>query len=300
MHKHCCGRFAPSPTGPLHLGSLVAAVGSYCQARNQSGQWLVRMEDLDLQRTVTGASDAILRTLENYALYWDHTVIYQSRRGAAYQEALNHLQSLGIVYACSCTRREIADIAQAGPSGPIYPGTCRRREHHGAKPVALRITTESTEISMIDRVQGACTWNLEQDIGDFVIQRADGQFAYQLAVVVDDAEQEVTEVVRGADLLSCTPMQIHLQQLLTYPTPGYLHLPLVVNTAGQKLSKQNLAPPIPINNPVPTLLSALQLMGQNPDPHLRYGSAEEILAWAVTTWDPGKLTHLMEVTSNHA
>lgn len=291
------GRFAPSPTGPLHLGSLVAAIGSYCQARSQQGQWLVRIEDLDRDRSISQFSDDILRTLEKYALYWDSQVIYQSRRDAAYREALANLQAMELVFACSCSRREIATIAQAGPLGYIYPGTCRNRSLQGDKPVALRVVTEGyPEVTFNDRLSGPASCNLALEAGDFVIQRADGQFAYQLAVTVDDAEQNITEVVRGADLHSSTPLQIFLQQVLKYQTPGYCHLPLVTNSEGAKLSKQNLAPPISRANPVPELVLSLQLLGQNPDPHLRYGSAEEILQWAVNCWNLDNIPPHIEIT----
>lgn len=295
MSQTYCGRFAPSPTGPLHFGSLLAALGSYCQARHQQGRWLVRIDDLDRQRTLAGAGDTILRSLEKYGLTWDGGVLYQSRRDSAYQDALSRLQGQGIVYACSCSRREIAGVAQAGSAGPIYPGTCRSRQHHGEKPTALRVNTHNFGIEYEDALQGPQGCDLEREVGDFVLQRADGQFAYHLAVVVDDAEQQITEVVRGADLLSCTGPQIFLQQRLHYPTPGYLHLPVVLNRQRQKLSKQNLAPPIPLDNPVPALLAALSLLEQHHDPHLRYGSAEEICAWAASHWNPQAIPQRLEL-----
>ena len=230
------GRFAPSPTGPLHFGSLVAALASWLDARAAEGRWLVRIEDLDPPRAVPGAADEILRTLDRLGLGWDGPVLYQSRRSASYEAALESLDT----YWCGCTRREIADssIGRATDGAQIYPGTCRTGLAPGKTPRALRLRTGGEEIAFTDRVQGPQRQILEREIGDFVLLRADGQFAYQLAVVVDDAEQGVTDVVRGADLLDSTPRQIFLQRLLGYPMPRYLHVPAAVNQAGEKLSKQ--------------------------------------------------------------
>lgn len=283
------GRFAPSPTGPLHLGSLLAAVASYCQARRRGGQWLLRIEDLDPPRTVAGATEDILRTLEAYGLYWDEEVMWQSRRHAAYEEALAQLQQAGHVYPCYCSRKEIARIADAGPVGFIYPGTCRDLPRRGTPGSAWRLRTDNRPIVFDDLLYGQCSWRLESDIGDFILRRSDGLFAYQLAVVVDDANQGITEVVRGADLLECTPMQIYLQRLLGYPAPAYLHLPVLVNEQGKKLSKQHFAPALPDDDPVPVLLQVLTLLGQEPDPTLARETPEEVMAWAVRHWHPERI-----------
>src|SRR5207245_6482196 len=252
------GRFAPSPTGPLHLGSLIAALASWLDARAAGGQWLVRIEDLDRPRSVPGAADEILRALEGLGLHWDGEVVYQSRRDALYSAALDKLRAH--TYWCSCTRREIADssLALATDGAHIYPGTCRTRKAPEGR--ALRIRTGSEEIRFHDRLQGAQSQVLERDIGDFVLYRADGLYAYQLAVVVDDAGQGVTDVVRGADLLDSTPRQIYLQRLLGLPTPRYLHVPVALDAAGEKLSKQTSA--APIESDPRALRRALGFLGQ--------------------------------------
>jgi glutamyl-Q tRNA(Asp) synthetase len=271
------GRFAPSPTGPLHFGSLVAALASWLDARAAQGRWLVRIEDLDAPRVQPGAADEILRTLEQLGLNWDGPVVYQSQREQRYAAALQRLQSQ--TYWCGCTRREIADSALglAADGAQIYPGTCRKGIVPGKAPRALRIRTMGDEIRFNDRVQGPRRQNVEAGVGDFVLYRADGQFAYQLAVVLDDAEQGVTDVVRGADLLDSTARQICLQRLLGYPQPRYLHVPAAVNTAGEKLSKQTGAPPINVARRNEELRKALAFLGQ---------AETDDLAAAVKNWNP--------------
>lgn len=269
------GRFAPSPTGPLHFGSLVAAAASWLDARAARGRWLVRIEDLDAPRAEAGAAREILRTLERLGLGWDGDVVYQSARAALYDRACQRLEKQ--TYWCGCTRREIADssLGLAADGAQIYPGTCRNGLGPGKAPRALRVRTTGEQIGFADRVQGAQQQILERDIGDFVLFRADGQYAYQLAVVVDDAEQGVTDVVRGADLLDSTPRQIYLQRLLGYPTPRYLHVPAAVNAAGEKLSKQTGAAPI---SPGPEALRrALAFLGQR---------ETEDLGEAARNWNP--------------
>ncbi|HEV2007463.1 MAG TPA: tRNA glutamyl-Q(34) synthetase GluQRS, partial [Burkholderiales bacterium] len=258
------GRFAPSPTGPLHFGSLVAAVASYLEARHRDGEWLVRIEDLDPPRVVAGATDDILRILEACGMHWDGTVIYQSAHHDAYHAALHRLRARDVVYPCACTRREIADSALAGVEGPVYPGTCRNGVADGKVARALRIDTRGASIAFVDALQGAVRQDLETEIGDFVLYRADQVIAYQLAVVVDDAEQGITDVVRGADLLDSTPRQIYLQQLLNLPSPRYMHVAIAVNAAGEKLSKQTLAAAIGAQQPLPELIRALHFLGQDP------------------------------------
>jgi glutamyl-Q tRNA(Asp) synthetase len=278
------GRFAPSPTGPLHFGSLVAAVGSYLQARAQEGEWLVRIEDLDPPRAVAGAADDILRTLEAFGFQWQGPVLYQSRRHAVYAQALEQLHRAGALYACGCTRREIADSSVNGIEGPVYPGTCRGGRAVAKAARAWRVRTDNAMVEFDDALQGRLRSELEADIGDFVVRRADGLYAYQLAVVVDDAAQGITEVVRGADLLNSTPRQIHLQRLLGLPTPGYLHLPVVLNVAGEKLSKQTGAVPVDATNPLPALWRALDLLGQSPPCELLAADLESLWRWAVQSW----------------
>ena len=254
------GRFAPSPTGPLHFGSLVAALASWLDARAARGRWLVRIDDLDTPRNQPGAADEILRSLERLGLTWDGAVAYQSRRTPLYLAALEHLRQ--DTYWCACSRREVADssLGLAVDGAHIYPGTCRGGISPRKKPRALRLKASADEIVYHDRVQGVQRQTLARDVGDFVLLRADGQFAYQLAVVVDDADQGVTDVVRGADLLDSTPRQLYLQRLLGYPSPRHLHIPAALNAAGEKLSKQTGAEPV---SPGPhALRRALSFLGQ--------------------------------------
>jgi glutamyl-Q tRNA(Asp) synthetase len=268
------GRFAPSPTGPLHFGSLVAAVASWLDARAQGGKWLVRIEDLDKPREQPGAAAEILRTLERSGLDWDGTPLFQSRRSAAYAAALEKLQLQ--CYGCACTRKEIADssLGIAGDGAQIYPGTCRNGIPAGRAARAIRIKVDDEPVSFLDRVQGPQIQNLAREVGDFILRRADGAFSYQLAVVVDDAEQGITDVVRGADLLDSTARQIHLQRLLGYPQPRYLHVPVAVNAAGEKLSKQTGAQPV--TDPRRAIADSLRFLGQS----------AETLDDALRTWNP--------------
>jgi glutamyl-Q tRNA(Asp) synthetase len=262
---------------------LVAAVGSYLDARTHGGQWLVRMEDVDEPRCSQAHADEILRVLEACGFEWDGEVLYQSRRKEAYQAALAQLVESGHAYPCACSRREIADSSIIGIEGPVYPGACRGGLH-GREPRAWRVRVGSEPVCFDDRLQGRHCQNLEADIGDFVIKRADNFFAYQLAVVVDDAAQGITHVVRGADLLASTPRQIHLQRLLGHATPEYLHLPVAVNEAGQKLSKQTLAAPLDASKAGPALAAALRFLGQRPGDELAHARGADILAWATENW----------------
>lgn len=287
---HYRGRFAPSPTGPLHFGSLVAALGSWLDARAHGGEWLVRIEDIDPPREMAGASDMILRSLEAHHLTWDGSVLYQHTRSEAYRAALDALHRDGVIYPCTCTRKQIADQQQArGLSPNVYPGTCRTRTHIPHEPHALRVNTAGAEKNFVDRIQGAQQQNIESEVGDFVVRRADGLFAYQLAVVIDDGEQGITDIVRGSDLLDNTPRQLLLQQLLNLPTPRYAHLPIAVNAAGQKLSKQTFAPPLDDRHPLPALYEALRFLGLPPSPELRDAALDELLAWAVEHWNIGRV-----------
>lgn len=285
------GRFAPSPTGPLHFGSLVAALASWLDARASGGEWLVRIEDLDRPRTQPGAADTILRTLESLGLEWDGEVLYQGRRGEHYQAALESLRQAGMIYPCACTRTEISDSAlQRAPDGaPVYPGTCRQGlAGRGAR--ALRVRTDSVPIGFHDRIQGRISQVLEREIGDFVLWRADGLHAYQLAVVVDDCAQGVTDVVRGADLLDSTARQIHLQRLLGYPVPRYAHVPVALDDEGRKLSKQTGAPAIDPAGGASTLAPALAFLGFQPPPDLvQAADPGELLRWACGEWSPDRI-----------
>lgn len=278
------GRFAPSPTGPLHFGSLVAAVASYLDARANRGSWLVRIEDVDTTRCKPHFADEILSTLNAFGLNWDGDVMVQSQRTACYQSALSTLIDRKQTYACACSRKEISDSALSGIEGPVYPGTCREKNLPTINN-AIRVRTAPGEIQFTDRVQGECTQWLDRDIGDFVLKRRDGLFAYQLAVVIDDADQGVTHVVRGADLLDSTARQIHLQRLLALPTPSYLHLPVVVNEAGQKLSKQTLAPAIGAGDACVWLRKALIHIGQ-PLPEPMPATPAGWIEVATKHWNP--------------
>jgi len=290
------GRFAPSPTGPLHFGSLVAAIGSYLDAKHHHGSWLVRMEDLDTPRTVPGAADAILHTLEHLGLQWDEEVIYQSQRTAAYDLAFHQLQTLAAVYPCACSRKEIADSALHGIEGQIYSGTCRSGVPSGREARAWRVYTNNNAIEFEDGLQGNTTQHLESEIGDFVVKRADGLYAYQLAVVIDDAFQGITQVVRGADLLTSTARQIHLQNLLGLPKMQYFHLPVAINTAGEKLSKQTLAKPVDLGQTPLLLFQALTFLQQNPPAELAQVEAKEILHWGIRHWNRNTLNRVMRIT----
>jgi glutamyl-Q tRNA(Asp) synthetase len=280
------GRFAPSPTGPLHFGSLVAAVASYCDAKANNGKWLLRMEDVDKPREMVGAANAILRTLEAFGFEWDGEVIFQSLRNDIYESYLQHFKRNGLIYSCTCSRKEIADSSiLMGIEGAIYPKTCLNRPAlEGNTHAASRAVVLDKEISFIDMIQGEVTQNLARDIGDFILKRKDGLFAYQLAVVVDDTLQGITHVVRGADLLDSTPRQIYLQQLLGATTPQYAHVPVVVNAQGEKLSKQTLAKPISAEIAPTLLFEALYFLGQNPPAEIKNTSLVQIWHWAIVHW----------------
>jgi glutamyl-Q tRNA(Asp) synthetase len=287
------GRFAPSPTGPLHFGSLVAALGSCLEARARGGEWLVRMEDVDEPRCRPGMDADILRTLEALGFAWEGEVMVQSQRTARYRECLERLQQAGRVYPCACTRRELADSALAPDGAAIYHGTCRAGLPPGREARAWRLRVDDGEVAFDDAVQGRLAQSLAREVGDFVLLRADGYFAYQLAVVVDDADQGITHIVRGADLIDSTPRQIFLQRCLGVSTPAYAHLPVAVNAAGEKLSKQTLAAPVDAANPVPALLTALSFLGQQP--LSGFGSVADVWAWAVANWSLDRVPRVRTV-----
>jgi glutamyl-Q tRNA(Asp) synthetase len=280
------GRFAPSPTGALHFGSLVAAVGSYVDARAHGGEWLLRIEDIDEPRTAPGAADAIMRTLAGFGFEWDGEVVVQSRRLDLYHAALVRLQLDGDVYPCACSRRDIAAAATrvAVDGGLVYPGTCRAGLAAGKAARAWRLRVPDQTLCFVDRVQGEARQNLARDVGDFVLLRADGQYAYQLAVVVDDARQGVNAVVRGVDLLDSTLRQIWLQQRLGLPTPSYAHLPVAVNAAGEKLSKQTRAPAVDAAAGSTALAAAMRFLGHPPPAELHGAPVADFWRWAVSAW----------------
>lgn len=276
------GRFAPSPTGPLHFGSLVAALGSYLEARARGGLWLVRMEDVDRPRCKPGHADAILRLLEAAGFEWDGPVMVQSTRSARYAEILERLKAMDAVYPCGCTRAELDGAAEGSDGAPVYPGTCRNGLPPGKTARAWRLRMAGS-IDFDDLVQGPQHQDLPREVGDCVLLRADGYFAYQLAVVVDDAHQGVDHVVRGADLIHSTARQIYLQRLLGWQTPQYAHLPVAVDTDGQKLSKQTHAAPVDARDPWPALRAAAVFLGMPaPECHL---AGTDFWQWAHVHWN---------------
>ena len=280
------GRFAPSPTGPLHFGSLLAAVASYVQAKSRSGWWLLRVEDIDPPRQQEGAIEEILTALERYGFEWDGPVTYQSENAARHHQVVAELRAAGLAYPCSCSRRDLA-TAKQGPLGAIYPGTCRTGCQ--GDECAVRVRTYDAPIEFVDVLQGTQCQRLESESGDFVIRRRDGLIAYHLAVVVDDFDQGISEIIRGIDLLDSTPRQIHLQRLLDYRTPAYLHIPVAENAEGQKLSKLTGAPAIPLDNINRTLVIALEALGQRPPPELAVSSLDDIWIWSIKHWQPAVL-----------
>lgn len=272
------GRFAPSPTGPLHFGSLLAALASYLDAKSNQGLWLLRIEDLDPPRQDPTANSHFIEVLDAFGLYWDDEIRFQSHRSEAYQAALKHLIESGVAFPCSCSRKQLA--------GHPHQGRCQPDPD---KALAWRFLANPDGVSFEDQLQGFYHPSKPHERDDFVIRRRDALWSYQLAVVVDDQDQGVTHVVRGIDLIDSTPRQIQLQQALGYRTPNYAHLPIAVENNGQKLSKQNLALPLDVRSPEQTLYIALQWLRQNPPKTLAKESIDEILQWAVAHWDPSPL-----------
>lgn len=279
------GRYAPSPTGPLHLGSLFAALASYLDARSRGGRWLLRIDDLDTPRVVPGAAERLIDTLAAYGLESDDEPLYQNDRRQAYRSAIEQLCRDGRAFACGCTRRE-ARAGPIGPEGPIYPGTCRNGLPAGREARSIRSRVTPGRLHLSDRVQGAITQDLSEAVGDFVIRRADGIAAYQLATVVDDAFQGVTEVVRGADLLYSTPRQIYLQRSQGLAEPGYAHVPVLVDANGRKLSKSNGALALSPTRRAMDLCRCLKWLGQTPCDGLEKASVADVMAWAIEHWQP--------------
>jgi len=281
------GRFAPSPTGPLHFGSLVAAAASFLEARANHGRWLLRIEDIDPPREQRGAAQAIVEALERYGFEWDGDVYFQSASRAAHDAAVATLIERGLAYACHCSRSDLADALQ-GDLGSIYPGTCRDRQVSGES--AIRIRTNDSPIEFEDALQGAITQRLESESGDFVIRRRDGLIAYHLAVVVDDENQGVTDVVRGIDLLDSTPRQIWLQRELGFRTPRYAHIPIITNSKGEKLSKSTAAAAISEEDVPATLVATLRFLRLSPPDKLAREHVSNIWSWALENWQLGKLS----------
>ena len=292
------GRFAPSPSGPLHFGSLIAAVGSFLEARSRHGEWLVRIEDLDPPRERPGAADDILATLDRCGLHWDGAVLRQSSRHAAYEAALAQLDSAGCLRRCLCSRAQLAALPQNQTRAPgeelYHPPECLPVTADADPRPAWRLRAPDREVAFVDRVQGAQRTNVAHTVGDFVLRRRDGLFAYQLAVVVDDAAQGITDVVRGADLLSSTARQIVLQEALALPLPGYMHLPIAVGDSGIKLAKSADAPALSRSSAAAQVVAALEFLRQAPPAELRRAALAEVWQWAVAHWRPGLLAGMTQ------
>lgn len=281
------GRYAPSPTGPLHFGSVVAAVASYAEARARGGAWLLRIDDVDRPRVVPGAANAIIGVIGALGMHWDGDIVHQSRRTEAYHAALHALRARGRVYACRCSRREIADSSLRGVEGYVYPGTCR--SGLSAKARAWRFDTRGVRVAFDDAIQGPVSQDVEREIGDFVLYRADGMYAYHLAAAVDDAESGITHVVRGADLLVSTPRQIALQEALGLPRPQYAHVPVAVNARGEKLSKQTQAEPVTIEGAPAALREAFRFLGQELPEGADAMSCETLWQVMLPRWQLGRV-----------
>lgn len=291
-----CGRFAPTPSGPLHLGSLLAAAGSYLSTRSRGGRWLLRIEDLDRDRCLPGLADEFQRTLEWFGFEWDGSVSFQSDRIDLYEDSLRALQRAGRCYPCRCSRSMLAALALEPGVEPVYPGTCRHDPAAGNGPHALRLAIEPGQpaVEFVDELQGPVRQDCLHEAGDFVIRRRDGHFAYHLAVVVDDELQGVTEVVRGCDLLTSTPRQILLQRALGFRTPRYAHLPLLVEPDGRKLAKSRRAVPLRPQDAAAQLWQVLNWLEQAPPTALAHATVAEIWAWALAHWRPERLAGCRE------
>ncbi|MBR7069532.1 MAG: tRNA glutamyl-Q(34) synthetase GluQRS [Oxalobacter sp.] len=289
------GRFAPSPTGDLHFGSMVAAVGSYLDAKANNGEWIVRIEDVDITRCTPESAVSILGTLEKFGFEWDGPIVYQSGRTELYQDYFDRLKGKGMVYGCSCSRKALAANPKGIDGAPLYLGRCRNGIASGGSVRSWRLRVPDAEVGFVDRIQGFQSQQLLRDVGDFVIRRADGLFAYQFAVVVDDIEQGITDVIRGADLLDSTPRQIWLYQCLDQPPPSYAHLPLAVNASHEKLSKQTKAAPVAGLDPVPLLKTVLSFLGIQLT--AEDCSLEEFWKLAISNWDIEKVYKKHDIES---
>ena len=280
------GRFAPSPTGPLHLGSLYTALASFLQARSQQGLWLLRIDDLDTPRNIKGSADSILKTLDAFGLHWDNSVVYQSQTLDVYHEILDQLVKDKLIYPCTCSRKTLT---------AIYSGVCRDKQTLPNSPYSLRIKTDNRSISFEDELQGFISHNLTEKHGDFILKRKDQIIAYQFAVVIDDDRQHINHVVRGVDLLDSTPRQIYLQQILGLVTPDYMHVPVIIDEQGYKLSKQTRATAVDLKKPHAVIFELLALLKQNPPSELQHAPSTELLNWAVEHWNPAMLKNLRAI-----
>jgi glutamyl-Q tRNA(Asp) synthetase len=280
------GRFAPSSTGPLHLGSLYTALASFLNARSQQGSWLLRIDDLDTPRNIKGSADSILKTLDAFGLHWNGSVAYQSQTLDIYHEILDQLVKDKLIYLCTCSRKT---------SRAIYSGVCRDKQTLPNSPYSLRIKTDNRIISFEDELQGFVSHNLAEQHGDYILKRKDQIIAYQFAVVIDDDRQHINHVVRGVDLLDSTPRQIYLQQILGLVTPDYMHVPIIIDEQGYKLSKQTRATAVDLNKPHTIIFELLALLKQNPPSELQHAPSTELLGWAIENWNPAMLKNLRAI-----
>ena len=286
------GRFAPSPSGPLHFGSLIAAVASYLEAITNQGEWLLRIEDIDPPREITGAADLIIEALDCHGFEWTGPVLYQSLQIEAYEALSDSLLEQGIAYRCQCSREDIRALnPHMSATGPVYPGTCRplNLQRDDSTAMAIRLKMTDMNIRFMDLLQGETDCQLSRDIGDIVLRRKDGLIGYSLAVVADDERQGITDIVRGCDLLPLTPAHIFLQQQLNFNVPSYMHIPLAMHPDGQKLSKQSGADAINIKTPSENLIRSLQFLGQNPPNEIINAPVADIWQWARNHWHPDNL-----------
>ncbi|KAF3978115.1 MAG: tRNA glutamyl-Q(34) synthetase GluQRS [Methylococcales symbiont of Iophon sp. n. MRB-2018] len=282
------GRFAPSPTGSLHLGSLYAALASFLHAKAQQGKWLLRIDDLDTFRNVAGATQSIIDTLQVYGLYWDAPIFYQNQHLTSYHTVINQFLEQNLAYPCSCSRKSLAKQS-------VYPGYCLKKQIDADVAHSLRIKTSAIKLCFVDEIQGQHQHLLSAQHGDFIIKRKDNIIAYQLAVVVDDFRQNISHVVRGFDLLESTPKQLFLQKLLDYPSPTYCHIPVLIDQQGIKLSKQTFAQAVSLDNPEQTLYLLLTLLKQNPPASLKTTSVENMIQWGIKNWHPDPLKKLSAI-----
>ena len=274
------GRFAPSPTGPLHFGSLYTALASFLQAHSQQGLWLLRIDDLDTPRNIKGSADSILKTLDAFGLHWDNSVVYQSQYLDVYHEILDQLVKDKLIYPCTCSRKALT---------AIYSGVCRNKQILPSSSYSLRIKADNRIIFFKDELQGLISHNLAEQHGDFILKRKDQIIAYQFAVVIDDDRQYINHVVRGFDLLDSTPRQIYLQHVLGLVTPGYMHVPVIIDEQGYKLSKQTRATAVDLKKPHAVIFELLTLLKQNPPGELQYAPSTDLLSWAIEHWNPTML-----------
>lgn len=290
LKKNYRGRFAPTPSGPLHFGSLVAATASYLDAKSHQGSWLLRIDDLDKPRVQVGAIQSIIHTLEAYGFEWDEEILYQSQRFPFYQNRLDELILQNTAYFCTCSKKLMKQTAKMGECGLIYSGECRDQPRRNiSASMSVRVLTDDKIMFFEDRVQGFQKQQLESEVGDFVLKRSDNIYAYQLATVIDDEHQNITDIVRGIDLLDNTARQLYLQELLACPRVSYLHFPVVTSRGGNKLSKQNHAAAIKLADALQNIHQSLMFLGQQPPQQNEFDNVDDLWLWAINNWNINKI-----------